>query len=355
MIRFLSIVYCLMITLFQNIHAQQQFSAGPAWLKQATFYQLYPQSFKDSDGDGVGDLNGIVQKLDYLQSFGITAIWMNPIFESPFFDAGYDVADYYKIVPRYGNATELKNLHKDVVLKVADYFSQGKYTDYMGALAFKVPYMNVRLNDSKKSTYWVIPLVEYANQQYCRDVFWISTMLQDSIAAQCSKNENDSVNHYAEYPLFIPIWAYRTIKAGGKVDLQKVQAYVDIIETHLKNGYYCSYDENDGRKDFQYWNNCVAFDTADVITSSKARLLAARELGLQTKTLLDPARKNYQNPFNKKLSFLPLSGLNNTILSPDVLTGDLLAQLYFNKPLLNKEDVQRQFNNIAWKAKTSYG
>ena len=257
------------------------------------------------------------------------------------------------------NATELKNLRKDVVLKVADYFSQGKYTDYMGALAFTVPYMNVRLNDSKKSTYWVIPSVEYANQQYCRDAFWISTMLPDSIAAQCLKNELDSVNHYAEYPLFIPIWAYRTIKAGGKVDLQKVQAYVDIIETHLKNGYYYSYDKNDGRKDFQYWNDCVAFDTADVITHSQgllcSALLAARELGLQTKTSPELAIKNYQNLFNNKLGFLPLSKLKDTILSPDVLTGDLLAQLYFNKPLLNKENVQRQFNKIVGQSKTNYG
>jgi len=124
MIRFFSIACFLGISIFQNTYAQQQFSAGPSWLKQATFYQLYPQSFKDSDGDGVGDLNGIVQKLDYLQNLGITAIWMNPIFESPFFDAGYDVADYYKIAPRYGNESNLRKLieeaHKRNIKLVLD-------------------------------------------------------------------------------------------------------------------------------------------------------------------------------------------------------------------------------------------
>ena len=86
----------LFLLIIQQAPAQQAFSSGPAWLKQAIFYQVYPQSFKDSDGDGIGDLNGVASKLDYLQWLGINAIWMNPIFESPFFDAGYDVSDINK-------------------------------------------------------------------------------------------------------------------------------------------------------------------------------------------------------------------------------------------------------------------
>jgi hypothetical protein len=74
---------------------------GPKWLETAVFYQIYPQSFFDSNGDGIGDLPGITAKLDYIQSVGCNAIWINPIYESPFGDAGYDVADFFKVAPRY--------------------------------------------------------------------------------------------------------------------------------------------------------------------------------------------------------------------------------------------------------------
>ena len=76
--------------------------ALPAWLKTAVFYEIYPQSFYDSNADGIGDLEGIIQKLDYVKGLGCNALWINPCFESPFMDAGYDVSDYKKIAPRYG-------------------------------------------------------------------------------------------------------------------------------------------------------------------------------------------------------------------------------------------------------------
>lgn len=83
---------------------------GPRWLQTAVFYQVYPQSYFDSDGDGIGDLPGITAKLDYIQSIGCNAIWINPIYESPFGDAGYDVTNFYKVAPRYGTNQDLKNL-----------------------------------------------------------------------------------------------------------------------------------------------------------------------------------------------------------------------------------------------------
>ena len=83
---------------------------GPKWLETAVFYQVYPQSYYDSNGDGIGDLPGITAKLDYIYSIGCNAIWINPIFESPFGDAGYDVADFYKVASRYGTNNDFKNL-----------------------------------------------------------------------------------------------------------------------------------------------------------------------------------------------------------------------------------------------------
>lgn len=86
---------------------------SPAWLKQAVFYQIYPQSFYDANGDGIGDIPGIIQKLDYLQWLGINAVWINPCFVSPFQDAGYDVADYYRVAPRYGTNRDLYRLCRE--------------------------------------------------------------------------------------------------------------------------------------------------------------------------------------------------------------------------------------------------
>ncbi len=85
---------------------------APKWLADAVFYQIYPQSFYDSNGDGIGDIHGIISKLDYIQSLGVNALWLNPVFESPFADAGYDISDFYKVAPRYGTNKDLCQLIK---------------------------------------------------------------------------------------------------------------------------------------------------------------------------------------------------------------------------------------------------
>lgn len=86
----------------------------PEWLNKAIFYEIYPQSFQDTNADGIGDFRGIIQRLDYIKELGCNAIWMNPCFVSPFIDAGYDVADYYRAAPRYGTNDDLKSLFDEV-------------------------------------------------------------------------------------------------------------------------------------------------------------------------------------------------------------------------------------------------
>ena len=88
-------------------------SKRPEWLDNAVFYEIYPQSFKDTDGDGIGNINGITEKLPYIKELGCNAIWINPCFDSPFGDAGYDVADYYKVAPRYGTNDDIVRMFEE--------------------------------------------------------------------------------------------------------------------------------------------------------------------------------------------------------------------------------------------------
>ncbi len=84
------------------------------WLNSAVFYEIYPQSFQDTNADGIGDIPGIMKRLDYIKNLGCNAIWLNPCFESPFSDAGYDVSDYCKVAPRYGTMEEIEQLFEEV-------------------------------------------------------------------------------------------------------------------------------------------------------------------------------------------------------------------------------------------------
>ncbi|KAK3926717.1 Maltase 1 [Frankliniella fusca] len=120
------------------------------WWETAVIYQVYPRSFKDSDGDGIGDLKGITSKLDYLKDLGVGAVWLSPIYPSPQADFGYDISNYIDIDPQYGTMSDFDNLLKkthDLGMKLVldlvpnhssdehEWFKKsvqrdGKYTDY---------------------------------------------------------------------------------------------------------------------------------------------------------------------------------------------------------------------------------
>ncbi len=87
------------------------------WWKQAVFYQIYPRSFQDSNKDGIGDLEGIIKRLDYLKELGIDAIWLSPIYDSPNDDNGYDIRDYRKIMKEFGTMADFKLLLREVHLR----------------------------------------------------------------------------------------------------------------------------------------------------------------------------------------------------------------------------------------------
>src|SRR6202158_887368 len=83
-------------------------AADPLWYKDAVIYELHIRAFLDSNGDGVGDLPGLIQKLDYLQDLGVTCLWLLPFFASPMRDDGYDISDYTSVHPSYGTPDDFK-------------------------------------------------------------------------------------------------------------------------------------------------------------------------------------------------------------------------------------------------------
>src|ERR1700719_3025227 len=99
------------------VDAVAQTPAKPAkvdtWWKHALIYEIYPRSFQDSNGDGIGDLNGITQRLDYLKTLGVDAIWLTPIYPSPQVDFGYDISDYENVDPQYGTLKDFDRLQAE--------------------------------------------------------------------------------------------------------------------------------------------------------------------------------------------------------------------------------------------------
>jgi 1,4-alpha-glucan branching enzyme len=87
-----------------------------AWWKEVVVYQIYPRSFKDTDGDGIGDLRGITSQLDYIKSLGVDVVWLNPIYQSPNDDNGYDISDYRAVMREMGSMADfdamLEGMHR---------------------------------------------------------------------------------------------------------------------------------------------------------------------------------------------------------------------------------------------------
>src|ERR1700681_3254059 len=102
----------IFLSLFLGNIMGQSVPADKKWWKEAIVYQIYPRSFKDSDGDGIGDLKGIIFKLDYIKSLGIDVVWLNPIYGSPNDDNGYDISDYRSIMKEFGTMQDFDELLK---------------------------------------------------------------------------------------------------------------------------------------------------------------------------------------------------------------------------------------------------
>src|SRR5215510_9824527 len=115
-VHFVCIFYFLLIN-FISTYSQSNSTSKPSdkiWWKEAVVYQIYPRSFKDSNGDGIGDLKGIVSELDYIKGLGVDVIWLGPHFDSPNADNGYDIRDYRKVMSEFGTMADFDELLQGV-------------------------------------------------------------------------------------------------------------------------------------------------------------------------------------------------------------------------------------------------
>lgn len=244
----------------QNITGNYSIPKTPEWARNAVFYQIYPQTFCDSDCDGIGDLQGIISKLDYVKSLGVDAIWLNPFFDSPFMDAGYDIRDYYKIAPRYGTNDDARRLfdeaHKRGMHVIFDYVVS--YTSIDNPWFVE----SQKQKPNKYSNYyiwtetnWVDPPREFAGQfikgygqrngQFMRNFYWCQPALNFGFANpdpeqpwQLPTNHPDVMAMREDLKKVLRFWmdmgadGFRADMAGALVKTRRVRGNEQFFNTN---------------------------------------------------------------------------------------------------------------------------
>lgn len=231
------------------------------WLDNAVFYEIYPQSFRDTNADGIGDFKGIEEKLDYIKELGCNAIWMNPCFTSPFGDAGYDISDYYTAAPRYGTNADLKRI-----------FDKAHSLD-MHILLDLVP------GHTSVSHKWFQESMKAEKNEYTDRYVWTDTIWEEPQGMSSIKGISDregccGVNFFSHQPALnygyykpdpAKKWQQSMDAPGPKATLEALK---DVMRFWLKMG--CDgfrvdmagslvKNDEDGKGTMKLWQNIRAF------------------------------------------------------------------------------------------------
>ena len=222
--------------------------------------------------------------------------------------------------------------------------------------------MNLRVNETQSSRYWVVPAIDYSNKQYSRDAFWISMILPPAFSQSCFEHELAFDKEFigAEKQLFAIIWAYRNYLQGFAVDTVRLAKLLRIVESRVYNGFYSGFDER-ARVigSWQGWADLVAFNPQDAISSNQGllatALYCAQRMGMKPEVSAELALKNYRNMFKPEIGGFAMSYQKDTILAVDALKGDLLARLFLGKSLLSDKEVITHYQTMKRVAKTKFG
>lgn len=189
---------------------------SPKWLDNAIFYEIYPQSFQDSNADGIGDIPGILSRLDDIQTLGCNAIWLNPCFASPFGDAGYDVEDYYKVAPRYGTNEDLARLF-------AEAHARGMHVilDLVpGHTAVTHPWFQASMKAERNA---------YTDRYVWTDNIWESPEGMGSLRGISDRDGSCAVNFFSHQPALNYGYAHPERSWQQSVDAPGPQATLDAM------------------------------------------------------------------------------------------------------------------------------
>lgn len=293
---------------------------------------------------------------------GVAIQRSGPVIQPHFFPLGAGKEHTLEAVFLRLPSADLAPFRQQVNFGVTSRWSREPIDDLLGATYFGTAYMNLRVNETGQSRYWVVPAIEYANKQYSRDAFWISMVLPPAYSQSCFENEaaNDKEFTGAERQLFTLVWAYRNQLNGFAVDKNRVERILRIVEAHATGGYYSGFSTNTRRLGcWQGWADTIAFDRDDTISNNQGlfvvALMCAEALGITPNVSIEQATENYRNLFNSRLNAYPLSRQRTDILAVDPLMGDLLAQVFLGKTLLPSEHVLSHYRAVKERAKTPNG
>ncbi|MGG0790765.1 alpha,alpha-phosphotrehalase [Peribacillus simplex] len=267
--------------------------------KKSTIYQIYPKSFKDSNGDGIGDINGVIEKLDYLNELGVDYIWLTPFYRSPQNDNGYDVADYTSIDPVFGTMDDFERLVKEansrdiqIMLDMVFNHTSTEHEWFQKALAgekeYKDYYIFKKSKDGEPPTNWISkfggPAWEYVAEH---DEYYLH--LFDRTQADLNW-ENPRVRQ--EIFNVVNFWMDKGVK-GFRLDVINLISKPDIYENDNDGDGRCFY--TDGPKIHQFLK--------EMNEETFGKDVEVMTVGEMSSTTIDHCIK-YSSPVEKELSMV---------------------------------------------------
>ncbi|MBO5452785.1 MAG: hypothetical protein J6A69_02340 [Clostridia bacterium] len=261
----------------------------------------------------------------------------------------------FTVVLFRSDAKDLNSMRKDVFYAIDKVF--GEDGNKFHAICFSSNYMHYRRNEMGVSDYWIIPGIEYCNTQYPRDAFWQSMILPPEMAHQCYNGLYKGRCNYAENACIFIFWSYRNFINGYPYDKERLYDSLDYIKDHVKDNCYITGESK--TLAFRSWYDICSFENDDCLTYNQGffvlALMALDKMEIEHPYDTEKAIEEYNNLFLEKEGYYPMSRKKPFMITLDPTIGDLLAYIYFDRKILNSENVKRHYKTSFNAARTDLG